>query len=216
MAAPSVNKVSAAGRDGFEVSGVRLESFDVAVECHVLPGWPLPLNEGVRKAGDMKRAVAAALYRREKRPLIFDDDPALHCMAIVTGVSDTERIGYVDYFTVTFTCDPVFYSNAETVRDLAAGENETLVRGTVPALATFELTASSSTVTVTHGDGRFVKVGCSSGSKVVIDMDAKRATVNGSDARVSIESTFFEIGPGPATVRIAGGSGSMTYREGWL
>lgn len=216
MASPSVSTTSAAGRDGFEVSGVKLESFTVDVECHVLPGWPLPLAEGIRRTSDIKRLIAKQLYRKEKRPLIFDDDPGTHCMAIVSGISDIERVGYVDYFTVTFTCDPLFFDNEETSIALVSGSNELSIGGTAPALALFEVKATASTVTVAHEDGRFVKVGTAPGATVRIDMDLKRATTNGADARVSIQSTFFELEPGERIVSVSGGSGSMMHREAWL
>lgn len=216
MAPPSIKTTSIAGRDGFEVSSVRLDSFDVDVECHVAPGWPLDMAEGIRKTGEVKRAVAARLYRKGKRPLIFDDDPSLHCMAIVTGVSEVRRVGYVDYFTVTFRCDPVFMANEETERSLGAGENRVDVKGTAPTSPLFEIKASSTSVTVSNGSGAFVKVGCSKGSVVRVDMAAKRATVNGADARVAITSTFFDVGPGEERLTIDGGSGKVTYREAWL
>ena len=122
MASPKVSTSTSAGRDGFEVSSVRLESFDVDVECYVLPGWPLDMADGIREASDAKRLIASALFRKGKRKLIFDDDPAMYCMAIVSGVSDVTRVGYVDYFTVTFTCDPLFLSNEERSQDLPRRE----------------------------------------------------------------------------------------------
>ncbi len=216
MASPRVSKSTSAGRDGFEVSSVRLESFDVDVECYVLPGWPLDMAEGIREASDAKRLIASALYRKGKRRLIFDDDPAVYGMAIVSGVSDVTRVGYVDYFTVTFTCDPLFLSAEERSQDLPHGKSVVRVGGTAPADARFEIRSSSTSVKVTGPDGSFVKVPCSNGSMVRVDMESKRATVNGADARVSIESTFFEIGPGDSEVHVDGGSGVVRWREAWL
>lgn len=216
MASPMVSKSTSAGRDGFEVSSVRLESFDVDVECYVLPGWPLGMAEGIRETSDAKRLIAAALYRKEKKELVFDDDPAVHCMAIVSGVSDVTRVGYVDYFTVTFTCDPLFLANEESSQELQQGKSIVRVGGTAPADALFEIRASASSVKVAGPDGCFVKVPCSTGSTVRVDMAAKRATVNGAAARVSIESTFFDVGPGDSEVTVDGGSGVVRWREAWL
>lgn len=216
MAPPTVATTTAAGRDGFEVSSVKLESFDVGVECYVLPDFPLPLREGVRRTDAIKRIIAAKLYRNEKRPLVFDDDPTRYNMAIMTGISEIERAGYVDYFTVTFTCDPVSYALDETERAMSTGANSLLVGGTYPTFPTFEIDATSSTVTLTNGDGQSVSAECSSGSVVRIDMERKRATVNGSDTRVTLSSRFFRLEPGDNTVRVSGGSGSVRYREAWL
>lgn len=216
MAPPSVSTSTVAGRDGFEVSGVRLESFDVGVECYVLPGWPLPMKEGVRAASDLKRIIAGELYRKEKKRLVFDDDPGLYCMAIATGVSDVERVGYVDYFTVTFTCDPIFYSFDETDQDLVAGSNALTVGGTAPTYPHFEIKATSNRVVLTNGDGQQVTAECSNGSIVRFDMERRRVTVNGSDARVTLASRFFQLEPGDNSVHVSGGSGSVRYREAWL
>lgn len=221
MASPAVSTTTVAGRDGFEVSSVKLESFDVGVECYVLPDFPLDdfppkIRDGIRRADAIKRIVAAKLYRKSKRPLIFDDDPTRYNMSIVTGVSDPERIGYVDYFTVTFKCDPISYAIDETERSLVSGANSLVVNGTLPTFPTFEITANSNAVTLTKGDGQLVKAECSSGSVVRFDMERKRATVNGSDVRVALPSRFFRLDPGDNTVRVAGGSGVVRYREAWL
>lgn len=216
MAAPTVATTTVAGRDGFEVSSVKLESFDVGVECYVLPDFPLAIREGIRRTDAIKRIIASKLYRDDKRRIIFDDDPTRYNMGIMTGISDVERIGYVDYFTVTFTCDPVSYALEETERDLKSGENSLLIGGTYPTSPVFEITASSSSVTLTKGDGQLVKAECSSGSIVRFDMDRKRVTVNGSDTRVTLASRFFRLDPGENTIRVSGGSGSVRYREAWL
>lgn len=216
MASPTVSTSTVAGRDGFEVSGVKLESIDVGVECYVLPGWPLPMKEGIRATSDLKRIIASELYRKEKKRLVFDDDPGLYCMAIATGVSDVERVGYVDYFTVTFTCDPIFHSFDETVQELAAGANVLTVGGTAPTAPLFEIKASSNRVTLTKGDGQQVTAECSNGSVVRFDMERRRATVNGSDTRVTLASRFFQLEPGESSVHVSGGSGSVRYREAWL
>lgn len=216
MASPTVSTTTVAGRDGFEVASVKLESFDVGVECYVLPDFPIPLREGIRRTDAIKRIIASKLYRTEKCKLIFDDDPTRYNLAIMSGISDVERIGYVDSFTVTFTCDPISYAFEETTRELSSGLNTLIVGGTYKTWPSFEITATGSSVTLIDGTGQSVTAECSSGSIVRFDMERKRATVNSSDTRVAISSRFFQLEPGENTIRVTGGSGSVTYREAWL
>ncbi|MEG0303722.1 distal tail protein Dit [Gordonibacter sp.] len=220
MPSPDVGTVSVPGKDGFEVSHVRIKSFEVPVKCLIQPHSPLTVAEGVIAADELKHRIAALLFRREKRPLVFDSDPTRYCMAIVTGVSDIKRTAYVDECTVTFLCEPVFYGPL-LERTISSGSNGLSIGGTEPTWPTVEVVAASavSSIAVTdEASGEFVRVDASyaKGTVLRLDMAAKRATLNGADAAVVITSDFWRLSPGRCSVKLSSGSGTIRYREAWL
>lgn len=220
MPMPNVPTTARAGCDGFEVGRVRLESVTVYVECTIVDRSALTVGEGILSADMLKHRIAALLFRREKRPLVFDSDPDRYCMAIVTEVSEVERFGHVDRCTIAFLCEPWFYS-AEKSLALASGTSALHIGGTLPTRPTFEVTAASAveSITLTNLDtGEFVKVNGSyaKGTVLRIDMQLRRATINGADAGVTLQSDFFELQPGKNNLKLSSGSGIIKYKEVWL
>lgn len=215
MASPEVETQKRPGACGFDVASVQLVSIEIEMKCVVFAKDSSGLS-----MRDRERSIAAALFGQEKRPLVWPDDPDYYCMAIVKDVSAPKRRIGGDAFTVTFLCDPVLYSAEKSV-PLTSGANAVHVGGTMPTRPIIEVTAESSvgSVTLTNlGTAELVKVvgSFSKGSKLVVDMGLRRATVNGANAAVTLQSDFFELSPGKNSVKLSSGSGALKYREVWL
>ncbi len=97
------------------------------------------------------------------------------------------------------------------------------VGGTWPTSPRLELTASGGPVSVTHaasGDfasGDFVRLldDVAEGSKVSVDCAAMEARVNGHPVRVTLQSDWLRLPPGPCTLEVAGATGTVSYVERW-
>lgn len=216
MPAPTVDVSTTPGKDGFEVKSVRLESVSVPVECLIVPGSLSTRRERIEDADQIKRTVANLLFTREKRPLVFDSDPLRYCMAILSGVSDVERSEYVDKLTITFLCEPYFYTPERTIG--LTGSQGVYVAGAQETRPVFEIASTSNTSFMkiqNTGTGKFVQVNAplKAGSKTVIDMETRRATVNGASTAVTMESDFFPLAPGRNDLALSSGSATIRYKE---
>lgn len=219
MPSPVVATSTVPGRDGFEVQSVRLESFSVPVECDISPESPLNVKDARIEVDELKRRIASMLFTRELKPLYFDTDPTRYCMAIVSDVSDIERFVYVDKCTITFLCEPYFYSAGKEIALI--GTKDIYIGGTLPTRPVFNITSAGSISSIKLTNvvtGEFVQVNASftAGVKLMIDMQARRATINGADAAVTVTSDFFELSPGMNRLALTSGAAAIAYKEVWL
>lgn len=161
------------------------------------------------------REFSDVFNKPDPRPLKLNDDKFVN--ALVIGDTEIESTAYYGTVEVAFMCfDPFFYGQDHSI-PLPTGTTAFTVLGAVSAYPVIEATASSGTVTVTDvRTAEYVRVpGLASGSKLVIDMERQTATIGGEYVPVDLLSDFFAI-DGDVQIRLAGASGTLTYRERYL
>lgn len=167
----------------------------------------------------LRREVAPVLMTERPAPLVLDDEPDVHYLAMVTTQDRLSNLWYTGACDIEFTAfDPIAYGRRREASLSPAGTFE--VGGTWPTdpVVTAKPAGSVSYLRLTDaGTGRFVQVTASltSSSKVVFDMAAPQATVNGANAPVTFESDFFALAPGTASLRLSSGSGTVAWIERW-
>lgn len=143
----------------------------------------------------------------------------LYVYAMFTGESNISTNHNWSTVELNFECfDPFVYGEEHTVT-LKSGNNVIDIKGSKPAMPVLELTASSTTVTIRNTTtGEQVRMtGVSSGSKIVVDMENYKATMNGNFKAVDpTVSDFWPVGPGEVTINLSGATGTMTYKERYL
>lgn len=131
------------------------------------------------------------------------------------------RNGYWGETDLTFRCfDPYIYGETHTV-DLKAGDNTFMVHGKQPVWPVFEVTGHNSSAPNIITDAKtakLVKVNTLTPStRLVVDMEQHKCTVNGVYKAVDPSVTdFFSLAPGENTIKLAYGTGTVTYRETYL
>lgn len=162
------------------------------------------------------REVSGIFNKTEPKKLYLNEDK--YCNALLVGESQPEDEAYYGVVELSFLCfDPYFYGKEH---EIALSNNATAtfdVKGSVAAYPTLELTATTTSVTVTNVvTGDFVTIpSTKSGSKVAVDMERQLATIGGEFAPVNLLSDFFSV-EGAAQVKIAGASGTLRYKERFL
>lgn len=163
------------------------------------------------------REHSGILAKKEPKKLQLKEDA--YVMAMLTGETGIENLGYRGVAELHFTCfDPFFYGEEHTVQ-LSSGSNAVKVRGGVATFPVFQVSGVTGAFTLTNADtGKKVKVaGLTSSTVLRIDMANYRCTVNGNYKAADITVTdFWPIEPGTANLTLSGGSGTMTYRERFL
>ena len=167
----------------------------------------------------LRREVAPVLMASEPRPLVLDDEPDVHYMAIMTTQAALSNLWYTGTCDIEFTAyDPIAYGRDRETSLSPAATFE--VGGTWPTepIVTARPGGSVSFLRLTdNATGRFVQVtaALTSSSVVVFDMAAPNATVNGANAPVTFESDFFALEPGVASLRLSSGTGTVAWTERW-
>lgn len=167
---------------------------------------------------DVRHAVASVLMSTEAKALVLPDDPSRYLMAVVSGTSDLDSLFRTGMAEVKFLApDPVAYGTHHEVT--LSTRNMLRVGGNRPARATITATPGSGSwwKVTNYGTGEFVQITATfDGTQVVVvDMDAQRATLNGSDVAVTLGSDFWSM-DGTADVRLSSGSGTIEWDERWL
>lgn len=204
---------SVPGRDGELFKSARLEGYDLPVDIWLR-------SEDRRDVAGVRRRLAHALLTDAPAPLFLPDDPNRYLLAIVSGATELGEItSKCPSTTVTFHVgDPLYYGNARRV-EASAGTFSLNAGGDRPAHLAITARPSSSAVWYIRnvGTGEQVRLAASvtSTSVVRIDMASERATVNGHDAPVTLDSDFFEI-DGRTTLQLSSGSAVMEWRERWV
>ena len=183
---------------------------------------PMKLRWRARPGASMarlRREVAPVLMASEPRPLVLDDEPDVHYMAIMTTQAALSNLWYTGTCDIEFTAyDPIAYGRDRETSLSPAATFE--VGGTWPTepIVTARPGGSVSFLRLTdNATGRFVQVtaALTSSSVVVFDMAAPNATVNGANAPVTFESDFFALEPGVASLRLSSGTGTVAWTERW-
>lgn len=162
------------------------------------------------------REVSWMFVKGEPKRLQLNEEA--YCNAMFVGETPITNEAYYGVVELGFLCfDPFFYGKEH---EIALSNNATAtfdVKGSVSAYPKLELTASSTTVTVTNvATGDFVTIpGTRSGAKIAIDMERQRSTIGGEYAPVDMLSDYFTI-DGTAQIRLAGASGTLRYEERYL
>ena len=188
-------------------------------------GYDLPVEiwlrtEDRREVAEMRHRLAAALWTDEPAPLYLPDDPTRYLLAIVSGSTDLDEItDDCPTATVTFHVgDPDFYGRKRRV-EASAGDVRVEAGGNRPSrMKVTAKPSGKSAWRITNVDtGEFVEVDAAldPSSTVRIDMAAERATVNGQNAPVTIDSDFFEI-DGRCHLMISDGTAILEWEERWL
>lgn len=142
------------------------------------------------------------------------------CYKGVAACEVTQRTVNRVEITVTLTADPVAYAEYSTAANLAAGANVVTIEGSHPARPVFRLTPSGASAVPAVADGSTGQAltlasAPGEGKAVVLDCEARTATVDGATARVTLESDWLALTPGTHTLRLTGCKGTIGYRGRW-
>lgn len=213
MAPVSAKFETVPGRDGELFRSARLDGYDLPVDIWLR-------SDDRRDAAQVRREVAELLYTERPAPLYLPDDPTRYLLAIVSGATDLGEItDDCPFTTVNFHVgDPVYYGNKRRV-DGASGTFSVNAGGNRPAhlsiAARPDAAGAWGVRNIDTGEQVRLAASVASGAVVRIDMALERATVNGQDAAVTLDSDFFEI-KGRTTLQVSSGSALLEWRERWL
>lgn len=161
------------------------------------------------------RRVGKYLLKNEPKPLMLEDGREIYALPLST--SELQRLGTRGTSTVTFTAfDPFFYGQERSV-SLKSGKNTIYIQGDYEIYPTIELSGVSGAVSVTNyltGEQVRIPSILNAASKVVIDCNTMKCTINGNYLAVDLNvTTFFSLSPGENDIRLSGGTGTLKYRE---
>ena len=213
----SVETETVSGRDGSRLVSARLAEGTVSVD--------VALRAGAREdMAELRRMLAAALWTGgETARLVLPDDPGRYLLAVVDGESQLDTLWHTGRATITFRCpDPVAYG--ATRRADMRTRADVYVGGTYRTSPVIEaLPAKGSYYRVTlPATGQMVQVNMSftgAGDQLLtIDCAAQHCDINGSsaDPYVTLESDYFDLEPGPATIQASSGSATVRWTERWI
>lgn len=160
------------------------------------------------------RELMSKLLKDTPKPLYLDDDKYVN--AIVTDISEIERIGQRGVAEVTFTAsDPYFYGPTKTHQLKGVSSFTAMIQWPVwPIIKLSNCESPLMIVNMNTGDRVVIPDGISSSGKIVIDMADRRCSINGNFLPVSNELTnFFQIRPGENVISISSGVGELIYTE---
>lgn len=118
---------------------------------------------------------------------------------------------------VALTMQPAAYGERAS-QAVEGGSCSLTVGGTWPTGPTFELVSSGGPLSVAHAaGGDFVRLldDVAEGSAVTVDCAAMEARVNGTPVRVTLQSDWLRLPPGPCQLSVTGATGTVSYDERW-
>lgn len=223
----------------FDINNVSISPFpEISLNTVIIPGKAgstyfskdlgertIKLNMSV-KADDRNslsvykawRELTKLLIKDEPKAMQFDEGKSIYVIASET--SDIDRLGSRGVAEITFTApDPYFYGRTlETT--VKPGANTIWVNGEVDTWPIIELTGAANGLTVTNTDTSekiVIPSGITSTSRVVIEPERTRCTVNGEYVAIDLNLTdYFSLPPGQARLNISSGTGTLRYRERFL
>lgn len=162
------------------------------------------------------RSVSSKLSKTEPKQLRFNETS--YCYALLVGDTFIEDEAYYGDVELTFKCfDPYIYG-AEHTENLSNNTAKSItVAGTEPAFPVLTLTASATSVTITNvTTGDYISIpDTSNGASIVVDMEKQLTKVGNVYAPIYLSSRYFSI-VGTQSVKVAGASGTLVYRERYL
>lgn len=203
------------GRDGTRFREARLGELKIPV------GVELRARTGDDIA-ELRHRLAGHLWSAEPAPLFLGDDPFRYHLAVLDGESELDVLWKTGQTELTFRApDPVMYG---ADREAAlSGTAEVWVGGNHATTPVVEVVPQGTSLRVEHvGLGKAVEVeaeGSFDGTKtLLIDCGAEHCELGGvnADARVTLESDFFDLEPGENVIRVTGGTGTVRWTERWL
>lgn len=170
---------------------------------------------------DVAHDLAEILYTEKPKELIIE--PGKYYMAMVSGSVDLDSLWKAGGGEFEFYCpDPIAYEIDERTVEFT-GSGKMAVHGTYKTYPVIEVSPAvgSSNYQITNANtGKFVKIdrAFSSASKVVIDMQAQRVTIDGkkADMYVDLDSDFFSVDPGDVELSSTGGNVKVRWHDRWL
>lgn len=206
-----LNRQEIPGRDGELVAVNGLDALEVEVTCHLKA-------DSIADVSTQRRLLTAALVTDGLAQLILPDEPHLWLMAVYEGGAEVERNAHKPEVKLTFLVpDPVAYGEERSVHvSGTATVNVGGTRATAPTVTARPPRGSSWRVTnADTGEHVEVQHAFTGSETVVVDMDACRCTVNGTDVPVTLESDFFRVIGGTQHVALSGGTATMSWVERW-
>lgn len=211
------------GDDGSIYRCVYIPSREIRLECRAFEDTWADFDALI------DTLMAAFLSDREERQLRVRTRPGTYYMAHFSDYDEGDREGGIGIgaFTLTFVAsDPYRYSDSEMTTTIPSGGSATVTIGgsaaAKPKVSATSAVRDSSTelwgLVLDGGAHIRVKTGSASGRRVVVDCQGRTVTVSGSTSMLTLDSAWFEMGPGEHTVTMDKGTGSatMTWRERWL
>lgn len=175
-------------------------------------------NQSITDMRTKAREIASWLYAREKKALVFDDEPNVYYVGKCSSGIDLDHKAKLGMFTLTFRCEPFAYASDITVDDAASA-----YLGTAEAscIITAVATAGEALTVTNEQTDEFVKIIHTfvGGETVVIDTEKQLTLIDAVDARpdVDVTSDYFQLYPGNYSLIITGGAISkVEYRMRYI
>lgn len=167
--------------------------------------------------------LADLLHQAKPKPLIFKTEPSVCYYAILTNVSDIERIGHFAIMEIEFICpEPFKYSIDKTkIKDISGKTIINQGSWETTGQIIVEIKSSVEHLKVTlQNTGEFIYLEDSfhRGNEILIDLENELVKKNGNLImdKLHFESDFFDIPRGKFTIALSSGVGKLEFRERWL
>lgn len=168
-------------------------------------------------------ALANILYTDEPKPLIFHSNPSKVYYALVSSVSDINKLRHFGVMNIEFMClDPFIYSANESI--VENFQEKTIINsGAYPATGkmVIDINNSLNFLRVTNqksGEFIYIEDSLKRGDEVLIDLENQLVKKNDHLImnKLYLESDFFELPTGEFKITMSGGTGTLSFRERWL
>ena len=167
--------------------------------------------------------LADLLHQVEPKPLIFKTEPYVCYYAILTNISDIERIGHFAIMEIEFICPKPFkYSIDKTeIKDISGKTiiNQGSWETTGQIIVEIKSSVAHLKVTLQNtGEYIYLEDNFKANDIVKINLEDEYVKKNGNLImdKLYFESDFFDIPIGEFKITLSSGIGTLEFRERWL
>lgn len=199
------------GADGARFNTTRLRPLTIGVNVRLRP-----FEGGI---AELRHLLAALLITDEPKPLTTPDDPTRYHLAILSGKSDLSVLWTTGKANLEFLApDPVAYGqNREIVMTTSKTVHVGGTYRTSPIIEAHPAKGTYYRISLTN-TGEYVQIdrAFSGTETVLIDCSKQQATVNGTNAKVTLASDYFTLTPGKNSLTANSGTAEVSWTERWL
>lgn len=201
------------GRNGALVKDEGLATLEIVVKAVIKARREHDIAEA-------RRRVSSLLYSTGEQKLVLYDEKSRYYNAFYQGGAELDREYRNPKLELTFLCaDPIAFGQGRK-QTITAAQTVVNTGGTFKSYPTITAKPASGlkqwTITnVTTGEFVTVSASFTGSQTLILDMEKQRATINGSDVAVDINSDFFAL-DGVQKLKTSNGSATVEWIERWL
>lgn len=205
--------VKVPGRPGERFVRSELQPLDIPVHVRLRS-----LKTNYEDVAKQRRKISSILVTDEPQPLVLPDEPTLYYLAKLEEPGELDTLWHTGAADLTFRAyDPIAYG-PERETEVEAGTPMVFVEGTYETRPAFALTSDGGKVSIADEEGNVVELEAEveAGKPVVIDMDARTATVDGEAVPLVLGSAYWPLNPGRNDLTLTGAHGTVAWQERWV